>query len=425
MMARYDRIATLPVPSGEDLFTGWLALRDLEGRERDAELGRRLRLHFLVLRPLGRLAELGDAVTAASLEGQLSRTREDLGALPVRDPQRVGLGELLESLRDRAPDSLVRSALIMAERAQRWEHLAAAETYTRCALAIADRSELGRHRIAALRRLSRIAAAAGQLEAAAAYAGRGTALALQLGSPEDWALTVVDRSDAEALRSGPTAALEVLAEVETRAREWQSPAAATLGLVAVCRHMLAHGDADAALQHGWQGLQDAPRSELRLLLLGQIAATLEALGLYDEADHCHALLEAKAGSVQDRLTIRATRARLRAEAGDHAGFRQRAAALVERPGALPAAARLELARGGLLAGELQEARRHAAAALQIARNQLQPVEARAAVELLTTLTAAATQVVGIRQAPRRASRPALALSSAILNLGESLAPSAL
>ena len=51
-MARYDRIAPIPIPAREAAFPGWLMLRDLAGRERDPELARRARLRFLALRPL-------------------------------------------------------------------------------------------------------------------------------------------------------------------------------------------------------------------------------------------------------------------------------------------------------------------------------------------------------------------------------------
>ena len=59
-MARYDRIAPIPIPAREAAFPGWLMLRDLAGRERDPELARRARLRFLALRPLLRvLLEVG------------------------------------------------------------------------------------------------------------------------------------------------------------------------------------------------------------------------------------------------------------------------------------------------------------------------------------------------------------------------------
>ena len=65
-MARYDRIAPIAAPARAAAFPGWLVLRDLQGRERDAELARRARLRFLALRPLRRVLALGlEGVSAA------------------------------------------------------------------------------------------------------------------------------------------------------------------------------------------------------------------------------------------------------------------------------------------------------------------------------------------------------------------------
>jgi hypothetical protein len=343
----------------------------------------------------------------------------------VRDPQRTGLAELLDSLAERAPESLVRSALVMAERSERWEHRSAAESYALCALAIGQRYELGPQELAALRRLAQVSLGLGDAAAASDYAQRAAALALQLGRQEEWAYAMADAADAAALGGGAGGALAVVEEVRARAREWRMPGIAAIARLTSSRHMLADGDPESALNEAWQGLAEAPRAEQRVALLERVLQALSSLGLFDQADHCAALLEARAGGAPQRLTLRARRARLRAEAGDAEGFRSRAAALSERPGALPAAARLELARGGLLTGDHEGARRHASSALQIARNQLQPQTRRDATALLATLDEMSGRVIALPKRPQAPGQPALKIAAAVLSLGETLAPSAL
>jgi hypothetical protein len=111
-MARYDRIAPLDAPSRDRTFPAWLVTRDLEGRDRDPELARRVRLRFLALRPVARLvARRAAQVPAASYRRQIEGVREELGHLPARDPERARLGHFLDRIADRNPLSLAAATL--------------------------------------------------------------------------------------------------------------------------------------------------------------------------------------------------------------------------------------------------------------------------------------------------------------------------
>jgi hypothetical protein len=378
-----------------------------------------------VLRPLLRLVAHDAAVPTDSLVAHVGRTREELGVLPVRDPQRAALAELLDAVLSRNAEPVGRAALRMAEHAQRWEHRSAAEAYARCALQLAQRDEVRELEVAALSRLASIDLARGDAASAETHAARAGTLALQLGEREQWARAIVNLAGAAAIRGGGAAALEVLADIETRAREWRAPEVAVIGHLAACRHRLNMGDAEAALEQGWRALQNAPRSAQRLALLEEIISALTTLGLHDEAEHCSALVESRATTAPNRLIVRANRARLRAQAGDVDGFRKRAGALSERAAALPAAARLELARGAFLIGDVAEARRHAGAAGLLARAQLLPREAREAAELLSVLERTAGQIVAVPRTERAPSRVARRIAANLLEIDGTLAPNAL
>ena len=136
-MARYDRIARLDSPERDDAFTGWLMVRDLENRERDADLGRRARLRFLAMRLLDRIVRRGSEIDGDSIQQQANAVREELGQLPSRDPDRERLATLLEHVAGGDMKAAVESTLDMAEAARGDGHPYAAEEWYRTALSLA------------------------------------------------------------------------------------------------------------------------------------------------------------------------------------------------------------------------------------------------------------------------------------------------
>ena len=155
-MARYDRIARIAPPSRDDAFTGWLAVRDLAGRERDAELGRRARLRFLAVRLLHRLAAKGAEIDQDSLRQQCDAVREELGQLPSRDGERRRLAELLKHAASRDEPEIVRAAFDFAEAVDPAEHRFAAEELYRVGVQLADANDLPALREEGMRRLAEL-----------------------------------------------------------------------------------------------------------------------------------------------------------------------------------------------------------------------------------------------------------------------------
>ncbi|MDX1673578.1 MAG: hypothetical protein R3314_02155 [Longimicrobiales bacterium] len=137
-MARYDRIARIDPPGRDDAFIGWLALRDLQEDERDAELGRRARLRFLAVRLIHRLARRGDDVDPESLQAQCDAVREELGQLPGRDPERQQLADLLKDVPSLDIPTIVDTVLELGETIQAAGHRYGAEELYRAALELAE-----------------------------------------------------------------------------------------------------------------------------------------------------------------------------------------------------------------------------------------------------------------------------------------------
>jgi len=138
-MARYDRIATLDPPDRSRAFPGWVVFRDLEGRDRDPELARRVRLRFLALRIVRRLIDVGiDRVPPQSIEKQIESVREELGALPARDPERIRIAEFLNRVRELTPLTLATATLDLGEVAEADQQEFAAEEFYHTALDLAN-----------------------------------------------------------------------------------------------------------------------------------------------------------------------------------------------------------------------------------------------------------------------------------------------
>jgi tetratricopeptide (TPR) repeat protein len=220
-MARYDRITPLPSPARERAFPGWNALRDLEGRERDPELGRRARLRFVALRPVLRLVDHGlDAVHYDSFERQLQQAREELRILAAHDPERARLAHFLNTIAQRTPLALVTATLDMGAFAEETNHHHAAEEYLRTALDLADRYRLVPEQVIALRLLGRLYRATGDLKAAERHYRRAAGLALELGDRGQWLRAMDGLATALHQYGQPVKARIVLREILGRARDW-------------------------------------------------------------------------------------------------------------------------------------------------------------------------------------------------------------
>lgn len=126
-------------------------LRDLEGRERDSELGRRAHLRFLALRPMRRLLDQGfEGPDQRSLEQQVDVVLRRLSALPAEDSEGVRLREYLKEIRRRSPADLALATLAVGEAAEAAGHVFAAEEFYHTSLEIAEAHELAELRARAL-----------------------------------------------------------------------------------------------------------------------------------------------------------------------------------------------------------------------------------------------------------------------------------
>ncbi len=421
-MARYDRIAPLAPPERGEALPGWLALRDLERDERDAELGRRARLHFLAVQPLRRLLENGiDGVSADSLERQLEGVREELGQLPSRDAERGHLAHFLHRIRQRTPAALVEGALDMGATAEETGYRWAAEEFYRTAYELAEANGQRTGKGAALRRLGDLLRVSGQAEAARDCLSRAAALALELDDHIGWARAMVGLASLAASAGQIERARSTLGEVAERGGTWADARVAAAAAAALASLELAAGDADRAVEYGWAALQRSDDEETRARGLLTLGAALRRLRLFAAADHAYALAAAADPSPRTTWAARAEHALSAAEAGDRAGFESRGAAVeaeltpeLAAPWAR-AFAHLRLGQAEALLGHTRPARAHLEQVRALARRRSFPELEAALEELLPAFAAAGDEGLVALPAP-----PPLSPSAATRRIAEQL-----
>jgi tetratricopeptide (TPR) repeat protein len=371
-VARYDRIARIESPARADAFAGWLALRDLEGHEREPEFGRRARLRFLALRPVRRLLDRGlDGVDDASLFRQIEGIREELGHLPGRDTERRLLADYLREVEGRDPNRLTRAVLALGDAADAAGHTYAAEEFYLTALEMSEAHGLAL-RAESLRSLAKLYA---KRESWAEAAERFEAAAASAEAEADesaWAealcgLAMVQARSGDA--AGGRATLTQVAERGERGQDDRLIAAATASR---CSLELAQGRTEAALEAGWRAVELLPDSDpLRADVLFDLAAGFRQLRLHEPAEACYRVVLDCSDLADRRVRAELELAITAAEAGDRPAFGERGHALADSlddaDARLAADIHLGLGRASILLEDADGARVHLRQAMATAR----------------------------------------------------------
>jgi tetratricopeptide (TPR) repeat protein len=364
-MPRYDRIGPLAAPERERTFSGWLALRDLDGRERDADLVRRARLRFLAIRPVRRLLERGiDNVPIESFERQIEGIREELGHLPARDPERVRLSQFLHRIGQRTPLALVTATIDIGEIAEAAGHYHGAGEYYQTALEITDKYGLPAERILALRLLARVARKQARWEEAESHYRRAAQLALDLGDRQHWARSMDGLGIAFRCQGSYPRARKIFTEVMERGRDWSERSIIALAANSLSITEMTAGNPESALAHGWEAISLMQSEEEKNPVLGNLGAIFVQLGMFEPAEHCFEIIVQRSSELITRWQAAVEYASLAARRGDAAAFAARRDTLMKEEAAwsaspwLVAYVHTELGRGALLAGDPTRARAH-------------------------------------------------------------------
>lgn len=373
-MARYDRIARLDCPEREDAFPAWMTLRDLEGREREPELGRRARLRFLALRPVWRMLQRGiEAVDDGSFAHQIKAIRQELDQLPARDRGRALLMEYLEEIGGRSPRGMVTATLDVGADAELTGHPFAAEEFYRTALELSEAHDLTEQRLLALRHLGRVLRDRGETGQALALLEEASRVADRRELIEDWA-RAVDLMASVHSRSGDNdTARRLLDTISERGESSGSDVVRAIAAAGRCAVEFSANEPNAALEAGWDAIERLEVSdEDRNRVLLNMASAFRRLGLWDAAESCYSIVERWSTWPEHRAEARVEHAVVAVEAGNVDAFRERRAALSHSGDRSdPRSATLVdlgLGRGCLLIGDTDVARAHLRAAISTARD---------------------------------------------------------
>ncbi|HUG40397.1 MAG TPA: hypothetical protein VMM12_07925 [Longimicrobiales bacterium] len=373
-MARYDRIARIAAPAREDCFRGWLTLRDIDGREREPELGRRARLRFLALRPVRRLLLRGLGGPAAdSLQAQLDEVRREIDRLDARDPERDRLMAYLAEAGGRSPLGLATATLEVGAAAEGAGHRFAAEEFYRTGLELAREHDLPAHQVRALRRIARVHRGREEWDRAVDVGHEAASLADSLGEPVQWARAMDEVARAESARGNRDAARAILEAVAARGVAAADRLVRAVAAGALCDLELAAGNVEAALREGLAAVELFPVTDPhRNAALLAMAAALRRVGLWSAAEACYGVVETHSTWVEHRAEAATERAVLAAELGDTAAFTRRRARILRTLESgdlrLRALLHLGLGRGCLVAGHVDHAREHLRQAIASARD---------------------------------------------------------
>lgn len=373
-MARYDRIAQIDPPPRQAAYGGWLTLRDLEGREREPELGRRALLHFLAIRPVRRLLQRGlDGPQAASIDGQVEAVRQQVDQLPEEDAARERLTHYLEEVGGRSPAGLVRATLDVGTAAEAAGQLFAAEEFYRTALELAEANDIHDQRVVGLRHLGRVQRERREWTDAIDTLEEAVALARDRGEPAEWARSL-EALAAVHLRSGDISrARATLDQIQEGPGASGDPVSRAVGDAGRCALELSEGNLEPALAAGWAAASALPPGdEARNRVLLNMGAAFRRLGLLPAAESCYEIVARWAAWPEHRIEALLEHAMVAAYAGDDAAFAERRETVLDSLGQadrpLQGMVHLALGRGALIVGRTDDGREHLQESVATARD---------------------------------------------------------
>lgn len=301
-------------------FAGWAVLQDVEGREEDAEAGRRISARFFVVRAL--LATLDDdfASDPEGLAHQLDATRRELAAVLPGDPERELWDTLLDALEQRDLDAVAGAAMDLSVSVEAMGHTYGASTLYRASYDVAVAAGAAAIAVEAGRLLARLERRRGAWDRALEWYGVARDVARERGDRRGeavvlsgWGNVLRDKGNLRGARSMLLEGLEAARE----SGDGYALGSAHHDLMAVEKDA---GCVGRAIMHGWRAAEVYPEEESRLHAMTALAGCFLEAGELDAADDAYSIVLARVEAPEYRFAAREALAHVAARRGREADF---------------------------------------------------------------------------------------------------------
>jgi tetratricopeptide (TPR) repeat protein len=309
----------------ESGFAGWPVLKDIEGRENDEALNRRIAARFLVVRAVRGLVDDDFAALPESLTRQVAGVRREILTLPSRDSEVRLWDEVLAALERQELPELAFTTLELARHVERQDHLSGALELCRLAFRLAGIAGSATVAMDAARFHGRIFRRLARWDEATRWYGYAKEIARCVGDGgresvilDGLASTYRDRGNLPGARELLHEALALGRQAGDRYAEGSAHHS-----LAVIEKMSGH--LDRAISHGWSAVRTHGEGEPWLAALTDLAGVFVEVGELQAAEDAYTIVMGSSGSYVYRTYALDALAYVAALSGNQQEFERRAA----------------------------------------------------------------------------------------------------
>ena len=278
------------LPEKDNSFSGWIVLKDLEGRETSPEVDRRITTRFLVARAVRAVLEEELTMDPATLAQQIGEIEKEIDAGDWQDSERVAWGEVLDALGSGQPTLLGSALLDVGNSVDMQGHFNGATEFFSLAYSVALACGSGTNAGEAARLLGRSYRRLGDWDESGYWYGVAQDLAGALDDGRLLALALSGLGNTHRERGNLPAALRLHGEALERGADMGDPY--VQGLV---HHELMTDEKLSeryaqAIQHGWEAVRLYPAAREQLQALTDLAWAFVEVGDLSAAEDAYTVV---------------------------------------------------------------------------------------------------------------------------------------
>jgi tetratricopeptide (TPR) repeat protein len=316
-----DQGQSEPKPSAGDGLSGWAVLRDLDGKDGDCGLNRRIATRFLVARLVRSAVEADFANAEESLAEQVRSVEREFRVLPRDDREREGWQRVVDGIRVGDRKESASAVLELADQVVSQGHLEGALELFNSAYRVGVASGLPEAVIDGARFQGMVSRRMGNWEGVSHWYDVAEKLAVAFGDDRRLGLVLDGVGASLRVQGRFEEAVERHEEVIEIAERIGDVTLEGFGRHSLMAALRAMGKLDIAIQVGWKAFELHSSSMHRYRVLTTLAGVFLECGDYDSAEHAYQIVLAGSKDVMHRLHALDAVAHINALRGDLEGFR--------------------------------------------------------------------------------------------------------